>query len=78
MKKHTLDTLKIGKSAIIDSLTSNNIERRRMLDFGFVPNAQITALYRSPFNNPTAYLIKGTIIALRNEDAKKVIIKKGD
>jgi len=74
MKTTTLDTLPNGKSAKIHSLTSNNLERRRMLDFGLIPGSKITALYRSPFNNPTAYLIKGTVIALRNEDAKKIII----
>ena len=74
MNIKTLDDLKIGTSAIIKSLTSSNLERRRMLDFGLIPNAKITALYKSPFNNPTAYLIKGTVIALRNEDAKKILI----
>lgn len=74
MNIHTLDTLPIGKSAKIHSLTSNNLERRRMLDFGLIPGSQITAVYKSPFGNPTAYLIKGTVIALRNEDAKKILI----
>ena len=74
MEQKTLDTLPIGKSARIHSLTSNNLERRRMLDFGFIPETTITALYKSPFNNPIAYLIKGTTIALRNEDAKKILI----
>jgi len=75
MEIKTLNTLPTGKSAKIHSLTSNNLERRRMLDFGLIPGATITALYSSPFNNPTAYLIKGTVIALRNEDAKKILIK---
>lgn len=74
MKLKTLDNLPIGKSATIHSLISNNLERRRMLDFGFVPESTVTALYKSPFNNPIAYLVKGTIIALRNEDAKKILI----
>ena len=70
----SLDELPIGNSAKIHSLTSSNTERRRMLDFGFIPNATVTALYKSPFNNPVAYLIKGTVIALRKEDAKKIKI----
>jgi len=74
MNKKTLDVLQIGESAIIHSLNSTKLERRRMLDFGLIPEATITALYTSPFNNPTAYLIKGTVIALRNEDARKIII----
>ena len=74
MEHQTLNTLPIGKSARIHSLTSSGLERRRMLDFGFIPETTVTALYKSPFNNPIAYLIKGTVVALRNEDAKEIKI----
>ena len=71
----TLNKLSIGSTATINSLLFTGNLRRRMLDLGIVPNSKITALFKSPFGNPTAFLIRGSIIALRNIDAEKIIIK---
>lgn len=72
----TLNDLKINESAYINTMQITDNYRRRLLDLGFIKNNKITALYKSPSGNPTAYLIKGTIIALRNEDAKKITLYK--
>ena len=45
-----------------------------MLDLGLVSGAYIKALQKSPSLDPTAYLIKGTVIALRKEDAKNILV----
>lgn len=50
--------------------------RRRLLDLGFVKGASIQVDLVSPLRNPTAYLIKGTTIALRDDQAAKILIKK--
>ena len=50
--------------------------RRRLLDLGFVKGATITIDMISPLSNPKAYLIKGTSIALRDNQASKILIKK--
>jgi len=50
--------------------------RRRLLDLGFVRNAEISIDLMSPLKNPIAYLIKGSSIALRNDQASKILIKK--
>lgn len=71
---YTLDLLPIGKVAEIVSLKSKGIQRRRMLDLGLVNGAYIKALQKSPSLDPTAYLIKGTVIALRKEDAKNILV----
>lgn len=71
---YTLDLLPIGKVAEIVSLKSRGIQRRRMLDLGLVNGAYIKALQKSPSLDPTAYLIKGTVIALRKEDAKNILV----
>ena len=71
---YTLNKLKINESAYIDKINIIDNYRRRLLDLGFVKGSKITALYRSPSGNPTAYMIKGAVIAVRNEDAKNILI----
>ena len=50
--------------------------RRRLLDLGFVINTTIKVDLTSPMENPRAYLIRDTSIALRNEQAKFILIEK--
>jgi len=70
----TLDKLPLGYNGKVHELRSYGSERRRMLDLGLVRNTKICPLFQSPSGDPIAYLIRGTVIALRNEDAKKILI----
>lgn len=70
----SLDTLKISKNAKIIDINCNHTIKRRLLDLGIIENSIITPVFRSPFNDPTAFLIRGTIIALRNEDTKNILV----
>ena len=45
------------------------------MDIGLTPGTRVVPLYRGCFGDPTAYLIRGTVIALRGEDAGKVIVR---
>lgn len=74
----TLDLLHIGGSARILSLRSSGEMRRRLLDIGFVPDTVVTCLFAGRSGDPVAYLVKNTVIALRREDAKTIIIRKGE
>ena len=75
MDSFTLDQLPIGSGGTVKTLTSDGIQRRRMLDLGLVEGAFVKALHQSPSGDPTAYAIMGAVIALRKEDAKQVILK---
>lgn len=46
--------------------------RRRLEDIGLVAGAEATALYRN--NSLRAYLIKGAVVAIRDEDAGKITV----
>ena len=48
--------------------------RRRFFDLGIIEGTKIEVLYRSPFSDPTAYLIRGTVIAIREEDSEKISV----
>jgi len=71
-----LDKLPIGEKGKIKFLLAKGYERRRLLDLGFVSGTIVEAIQKSPFGDPVAYLIRGTVIALRNEDANKIILNK--
>jgi DtxR family transcriptional regulator, Mn-dependent transcriptional regulator len=44
-------------------------ERRRLMDLGIIPGTIIEAELHSPMNDPTAYRVRGALIALRREQA---------
>ncbi len=48
---------------------------QRLRDMGFVRGAVIECVYASPFGDPVAYFVKGTLIAVRNEDAENIEVE---
>lgn len=71
----SLDCLSIGTSGVVGTLTADGMQRRRMLDLGLVEGATVEALHQSPSGGPTAYSVMGAVIALRKEDAQKILLK---
>lgn len=70
-----LTELKRGESAVIAKMDSLQDIRRRLQDLGMIEGTLIECLGKSPLGNPTAFLIRGTVIALRNEDAGSVMVQ---
>jgi ferrous iron transport protein A len=70
----TLDQLPRDKVAIVTGLTSAGAERRRMMDLGILPGAKVEVEMGNPLGDPTAYRIRGAVIALRREQARQVQI----
>jgi Fe2+ transport system protein FeoA len=70
----TLDRLSDGQVAIVTALTSTGSDRRRMMDLGVLPGARIEIAMTNPLGDPTAYNIRGAVIALRNEQARMIQI----
>ena len=60
----------------LEEIFQDRLRERRLLDLGFVKGAEISIDLLSPLKNPTAYSIKGTSIALRKDQASKILIKK--
>jgi len=71
-KPISLVELNIGKIGIVKNLTTSGALRRRLLDLGFVPGATVKCERKSLFNDPTAYYIRGAVIALRKDEARTV------
>ena len=70
----SLDQIKLNEEVVITELLSHPM-RRRLLDLGFIPGEEVKCVLISPFHDPKAYLINGNMIALRNIDARGVMVK---
>lgn len=70
-----LNHLPIGQKATVKELTSDGKTRRRMLDLGLIIDTVVEALLKSPAGDPVAYGIRGAVIALRSEEASKIIVQ---
>jgi DtxR family Mn-dependent transcriptional regulator len=66
-----LSSLRPGGKANVLGLTPacRGAERRRLLDLGFVAGTPVEVEMVSPAGDPTAYRVRGTVIALRREQA---------
>lgn len=74
MQTQSLSALPLCKEAYITSIAIQGDLRRRLFDLGFLQGSRVTALFRSPLGDPTAYQIRDTVIALRREDADRISI----
>ena len=72
----TLSELKIGESGRVARLLLDGAERRRLLDLGLSPGTLIEARLISPFGDPIAYQVRGTVIALRKTQADRVEVER--
>lgn len=70
----SLFSLKTGEKAHIVRLESEGSMRRRLQDVGFSEGAAVICLLKASHGDPSAYLIKGAVIALRREDSSEIIV----
>lgn len=71
----TLNKMPLNSYGEIMSLDFKGNLRRRFLDLGFTVGSKVYSAFRSPAGDPVAYIVRGTVIALRNDDAEKIIVK---
>jgi DtxR family Mn-dependent transcriptional regulator len=77
-KHEALSSLKIGESAEIIGISPNcrGQQRRRLMDLGIVPGTSVTAELKGASGDPGGYRIMGTTIAIRNDQARHIHIRK--
>ncbi|MHC4610368.1 MAG: FeoA family protein [Planctomycetota bacterium] len=69
-----LSRLSPGQGGVIRELLSSGFVRRRLLDLGFCPGTAIEVVRRSPLGDPTCYRIRGSAVALRSQDAGRILV----
>ena len=71
----TLDRLCVGELARVCRLKAEGAMRRRMIDLGLVNGTLVECVGKSPSGDPSAYLIRGAVIAIRSGDAATVGVR---
>lgn len=74
-EKLILPDLPVGCRGIIYEMSNEGSIRRRLRDLGFVENAEVEKVGVSPLGDPSAYYIRGAVIALRKADASKIAVR---
>lgn len=69
-----LNQLPLGGIGIVQSLSAQGVTRRRMMDLGLTPGAQVEAVRVSPAGDPKAYKIRGALLAFRKEESCKILV----
>lgn len=67
--------LKFGEKVKIKTIDSSHPSSRRILEIGFTPGEEIELINSSIFNDPLAFSIRGTLIALRKNEASCIKVE---
>ena len=71
-----LNNIKNNGYYTVDKINLSEKEKRRLYDIGLVNGTKIKLLLYSPSKKIKAYLIRDSIIAIRNNDASKIEVSK--
>jgi len=71
----TMDELKPGESAYIETVGGSGALRHHLLDMGLTPDAEITLQKVAPMGDPVQFEVRGYELTLRLEEARKVTVK---
>lgn len=76
----TLAELEAGEVAVVDRISPacRGIERRRLMDLGIVPGTHVEFERRGLSGGLSAYRVRGTLIALREEQAAMISIRSAE
>lgn len=70
-----LNDITPGQTAVIKQLNINGSMRRRLLDIGLIDGTKVECVGKSVLGDPSAFLIRGAVIAIRSEDCKNILIR---
>lgn len=70
-----MDRLPLGVPARVAGLEASGGLRRRLIELGFFEGERVEKVLRSPLGDPSAYLVRGTVTAIRDADAAKVLVQ---
>ena len=71
-----LNNIKNNRYYIVDKINLLEKEKRRLYDIGLVNGTRIKLLFKRPSKKIRAYLIRDSIIAIRNKDAQFIEVSE--
>ncbi len=69
-----LNDLNMHTIGYLKTINTNDKIKKRLLDLGFITNTPIKPVFSNPSNDSRAYEIRGSLIAIRKSDAKKITL----
>ena len=74
----SLSDLKAGQYGEVTAISKacRGTQRRRLMDLGIIPGTVVSAEFSSAGSNPMAYNVRGSLIALRSDQAIFIKIKR--
>ena len=71
----SLNQIPLGKRCKVTQLNSTGSIRTRLQDIGLVQGTELIPLVKSCAGDPVAYLIRGTVIAIRDKDSRSILVE---
>ena len=71
----SLDLLRLGKRAVVESVNTGPTLRDRLRDFGLVPGTEVCCRYRTPGGAVTAVEFRGSVVALRTRELAGIRVR---
>lgn len=72
----SLDQLRTDVQAVVTKIAVYEALEQRLRDFGLVPGTVVCCRYRSPGGQVTALELRGTVVALRTRDLKRIGVRR--
>lgn len=63
-------------NGVVASIDNSSNLYQRLLDIGAINGTLVECVLKSPCGDPKAYLIRGAVIAIRDEDAECISIDR--
>jgi ferrous iron transport protein A len=70
----TLDTLRIGESGVIKSLSKKDLALK-LIEMGCFPGEKITLTKVAPLGDPIAIEVSGYELSMRKDEASTVVLE---
>lgn len=76
--EYSADKLKKGVTACVKALACTGAVRRRLIDMGITPGAEIRLLKKAPFGDPIEFELRGYTLSLRKSEASLILVTQGE
>ncbi len=69
-----LCALSVGECAVLGEIEPSHALYGRLIDLGWTSGTPIACVQKSPLGDPTAYLVRGSVLALRQSDMAGITV----
>ncbi|MBQ8313610.1 MAG: ferrous iron transport protein A [Clostridia bacterium] len=74
--RRALNRLKIGESAYVVQVKTEEPLRCRLLDLGFTPGTKVTLQRMAPLGDPLEVNMRGYLLTLNRRDAAAIMVQR--